>query len=156
MDAAQQRAVLTLCLMAAFADGASDDGERAKIKAIADSLGAPGSVDVAAIYQEVLLNKPQLPAVVTPLSAPEQKQFAYEMAVGVCNADGVMSDAERAFLAGLAQALGLPPHRRSNSRSTRTLLPPRRCRLRRWTARLCPQFPRGTPSSTSRSSTIRS
>lgn len=107
MDAAQQRAVLTLCLMAAFADGTSDDSERARIKAIADSLGAQGAIDVAAIYQDVLLNKPQLAAVIAPLTAPEQKQFAYEMAVGVCNADGVTSPAEREFLAGLAQGLGL-------------------------------------------------
>jgi len=108
MDAVQQRAVLTLCLMAAFADGASDDSERAKIRAIADSLGAEGSVDVAAIYQDVLLNKPQVAVVAAALTAPEQKQFAYAMAVGVCNADGATSPAEQAFLASLAQVLGLP------------------------------------------------
>ena len=39
MDATQQRAVLTICLMAAFADGGNDDRERAHIKEIAGLLG---------------------------------------------------------------------------------------------------------------------
>jgi len=108
MNAEQQRAVLTICLMAAFADGGTDDRERAQIRKISDPLGGEGGVDVAAIYQDVLLKKPDLGVVAAALAAPEQKQFAYEMAVGVCNADGATSAKEREFLAGLAQALGLP------------------------------------------------
>ncbi|MEO8506122.1 MAG: DUF533 domain-containing protein [Betaproteobacteria bacterium] len=107
MDSTQQRAVLTLCLMAAFADGDNHDRERAEIKRIADSLGAQGTVDVAAIYQDVLLHKPQLATVAAALTAPEHRQLAYELAVGVCNAEGATSSKERAFLASLAQALGL-------------------------------------------------
>ena len=38
---------------------------------------------------------------------PDQRQFAYEMAVCVCDADGATSPAEREFLGRLAQALGL-------------------------------------------------
>ena len=108
MDTAQQRAVLTICLMAAFADGGTDDRERAQIRKIAESLSGEGGVDVAAVYQDVLLKKSDLGAVAAALTAPEQKQFAYEMAVGVCDADGATSAKEREFLAGLAQALGLP------------------------------------------------
>jgi len=107
MDPEQKRAVLTLCLMAAFADGGKDDRERAQIKRIAESLGSEGGLDVAAIYQDVLLKKPAVETVAGVLATPEARQFAYEMAVGVCEADGATSEAERAFLARLAQALTL-------------------------------------------------
>ena len=109
MTTSEQRAVLTLCLMAAFADGGHDDRERDEIRRIAEALGGGGGVDVdaAAIYRQVLLNKPELPAVAAALTVPEHRQFAYEMAVGVCNADGVTTERERAFLADLARALGL-------------------------------------------------
>lgn len=107
MDPEQKRAVLTLCLMAAFADGGKDDRERAQIKRIAESLGSEGGLDVAAIYQDVLLKKPAVETVAGVLVTPEARQFAYEMAVGVCEADGATSEAERAFLARLAQALTL-------------------------------------------------
>lgn len=108
MDTEQQRAVLTIGLMAAFADGGNDDRERAEIKRIASALASAGSLDVAAIYQDVLLAKPELPVIAAMLKTPEEKQFAYEMAVGVCDADGATSAPERAFLAQLAQALELP------------------------------------------------
>ncbi len=107
MDPEQKRAVLTLCLMAAFADGGKDDRERAQIKRIAESLGSEGGLDVAAIYQDVLMKKPAVETVAGVLVTPEARQFAYEMAVGVCEADGATSEAERAFLARLAQALTL-------------------------------------------------
>ncbi|MEP7327939.1 MAG: DUF533 domain-containing protein [Betaproteobacteria bacterium] len=110
MNNEQQRAVLTICLMAAFADGGNDDCERAEVKRIADLLSAGGAIDVTAIYQQVLLTKPDLPVVAAALTTPEQKQFAYEMAVGVCNADGVTSTREREFLNGLAHLLGLDAH----------------------------------------------
>ena len=108
MDATQQRAILTLCLMAAVADGASDERERAHLKSITASLDAQGANDLSSVYEEVLLKKPSLPQVVGALTTPESRQFAYEAAVGVCNADGVTSQAERDFLASLASALGLP------------------------------------------------
>jgi uncharacterized protein (DUF697 family)/tellurite resistance protein len=107
MDTAQQRAVLTLCLMAAFADGSNDDSERAEIRRIAAALGTDSSIDVNAIYQSVLLQRPALATVVAPLTATEQKQFAYEMAVGVCDADGASSATEKEFLTQLAAAMGL-------------------------------------------------
>ena len=107
MDADQQRAVLTLCLMAAFADGAHSDQERAEIKRIAGALGADSALDAAAIYEDVLLHKPDVRAVAATITLPEQRQLAYEMAVGVCNADGATTPAERAFLERLAEALGV-------------------------------------------------
>ncbi len=107
MDATEQRAVLTLCLMAAFADGGNDEQERAAIKRIADSLAASEALDVPGIYQEVLLRKPELAAVAAAIALPAHRQYAYEMAVCVCDADGATTPAERDFLARLAQALGI-------------------------------------------------
>ena len=107
MNTAEQRAILTLCLMAAFADGGNSERERAEIKRIAETLGADGALDVSAIYQDVLLHKPDLAAVAAAIAQPDERQFAYEMAVCVCDADGATSPAEREFLGRLAQALGL-------------------------------------------------
>ncbi len=104
----QTRAVLTVALMAAFADGLKDDRERTRVRELAARLPAEG-IDLPALYQEVLLGKPDLATVARPLAAdPALAQFAYEMAVGVVDADGAHSGAEGAFLDRLAQALKLP------------------------------------------------
>jgi uncharacterized protein (DUF697 family)/tellurite resistance protein len=108
MTPEQTRAVLTVALMAAFADGLKDERERTRVKELAARLPAEG-IDLAALYQEVLLGKPRLADVARPLAADSAlAQFAYEMAVGVVDADGAHTSAEGAFLAELAQALGLP------------------------------------------------
>jgi uncharacterized protein (DUF697 family)/uncharacterized tellurite resistance protein B-like protein len=109
MELLQTRSILTVALMAAFADGAKDEREREAIRRIADTLGADDTaVDLPGLYREVLLDKPHLDAVVAPLTTPELRQFAYELAVGVVNADGAQGAAESDFLARLADALGLP------------------------------------------------
>ena len=108
MDAQQTRSIMTVALMAAFADGLKDEREREVIRQLADALGAEGGVDVPALYREVLLSKPDLATVVAPLGSPELRQYAYEMAVGVINSDGGQGPAEAEFLAKLARALQLP------------------------------------------------
>jgi uncharacterized protein (DUF697 family)/tellurite resistance protein len=107
MNDQQQKSILTVCLMAAFADGAKHERERAEVKRIAEALAGEASINIAALYQDVLLRRVSLPAAVAALSAPESKQLAFEMAVCVCDADGAQSDAERAFLGELRAALGL-------------------------------------------------
>jgi uncharacterized protein (DUF697 family) len=108
MDTEQTRAILTVALMAAFADGLNDDRERAAVRQLADSFGTEAGVDVPALYRDVLLQKPSLADVVVPLTTPESRQFAYEMAVGVANADGAQGPAEAEFLERLAAALQIP------------------------------------------------
>lgn len=108
MNPEQQKAVLTIALLAAFADGANDEHEREEIRRLAESLGeAPGAPDVAGLYRDVLLKRAGLQEAAAALTEPEHRQLAYEMAVCVCDADGRATEAERNFLAGLAQALGL-------------------------------------------------
>jgi len=104
----EQRAILALCLHAAFADGVKDDRERDEVKRIAESLseGTPG-LDMARLYQDVLLKRLPLDTAAGTLTDIGQRQFAYEMAVCVCEADGRMSPAERAFLDELKRSLNL-------------------------------------------------
>jgi uncharacterized protein (DUF697 family)/tellurite resistance protein len=113
MTSSEQSAVLTICLMAAFADSYKDDREREQIKQIADSLGSVGntaeSVNTAKLYQDVLLKRVTLEDTVKQLVSAESKNLAYEMAVHVINADHKQKDDERAFLAKLSSALGLSP-----------------------------------------------
>ena len=52
MDTAQQ-AILTISLLAAFADGTTDDRERQEIRRVAESLaGESGNAQLATLYQD--------------------------------------------------------------------------------------------------------
>ncbi|HEY0683350.1 MAG TPA: DUF533 domain-containing protein [Steroidobacter sp.] len=108
MNAREQEAVLTIALLAAFSDGNKDEREREEIKRIAESLaGEAGAPQLAQIYQSVLLKRVNVSQAAAALTDPMHKQLAYEMAVCVCDADDVASDAERKFLQELSTALGL-------------------------------------------------
>lgn len=104
-----QQAIITIALMAAFADGNNSDADRAAVKRVTDALSAGNEVNVAAIYQDVILNRASIDRAVAALTTPEMKSLAYEFAVGVCDADGVQGDAERAFLTNLRSKLALSP-----------------------------------------------
>jgi len=104
----QSRAILTVALMAAFADGANAESEIAALKRAADALGS-SDPEIAAIYQDVLFGKPRLEDVAATIVAPNSKQQAFEVAVAVCDADGTHTPAEAAFLAALAKALAIEP-----------------------------------------------
>jgi uncharacterized protein (DUF697 family)/tellurite resistance protein len=106
MNETEQRALLTLCLMAAFVDGL-EERERGQIKRIAESLAPGSALDLAALYQDVLLKRRTLEQVAADLTTAEARQLAYEMAVCVCDADGAASAAETAFLERLRTALEL-------------------------------------------------
>ena len=107
LTTSETESILTLCLIASFADGDKHERERQQMKKITDSL-AGGEVDFTALYQEVLLNKPEIPAVAARLVTPGSRELAYEMAVCVCDADDVCNPAERQFLDQLRTALALP------------------------------------------------
>jgi len=108
MNPEQQHAFLAIALFAAFADGEKHDRERDEIRRIADSLaGEAGAPDLARIYQDVLLKRLRLEAAAAELTDTGERQLAYEMAVGVCEADGDLSVAERRFLDELKALLRL-------------------------------------------------
>ncbi|MFN3295706.1 YcjF family protein [Caldimonas sp.] len=107
MTADETRAIVTISLLAAFADGSKHERERAEIRRIAEGLAGDDGIHVPTLVQDVLMKRVSLASAVASLSSAESRQLAYEMAVGVCDADGAQSSVEQAFLADLARALGL-------------------------------------------------
>lgn len=108
MNIDQQKSILTIALLAAFADGDKDDAEREEIRRIAQSLaGDAGMADLPRIYQDVLLKRTNVQAAAAGLSDPAHRQLAYEMAVCVCDVDGRQTSAEQSFLGALKGALQL-------------------------------------------------
>ena len=107
MTPEQARSIIAVCLMAAFADGAQDGSEREHVRKVAESLGRDAEIDFIALYQDVLLGRLGLEAVVAALDSAALRQLAFELAVGVCEADGSRNPQEAAFLERLAALLGL-------------------------------------------------
>lgn len=106
MNRTEQESVLSLCLLAAFADGAQSDVERAELKRIAESL-PDGEIQPVALYHRVLLGQVKMESAAAALVPVPLRQLAYEMAVCVCEADDTLSEAERSFLAQLRRELRL-------------------------------------------------
>jgi tellurite resistance protein/uncharacterized protein (DUF697 family) len=107
MTAEEQRALIAVALLAAFADGDKSEAEREEVKRIAATLGGQvGGLNIPALMQDVLLKRLSLTDAVAALKAPEHRQLAYELAVCVCDADGTQSPAERQFLSSLKSELG--------------------------------------------------
>lgn len=101
-----ERAILSIAMFAAFADGVKDEREREHVKQFAEQLGS-SSVELMGVYQDVLLNRVSLNAAADALTNEGQRRYAYELAVCVCDSDGVRCDAENRFLTELRQLLGL-------------------------------------------------
>lgn len=101
-----EHAMLAISLFAAFADGANDDREREHIRQFAETLGDQAP-DLPRLYQDVLFKRLKLEQATQAITELGQRQFAYEMAVCVCDADGRQSEAEKQFLAQLKTLLGL-------------------------------------------------
>jgi uncharacterized protein (DUF697 family)/tellurite resistance protein len=99
-------AILAISLFAAFADGSNDDREREHIRRFAETMGS-GAPDLPRLYQDILFKRITLVDAATALDDLGQRQFAYEMAVCVCDADGVQGSSEKQFLAELKALLGL-------------------------------------------------
>jgi uncharacterized protein (DUF697 family)/tellurite resistance protein len=106
LTTSQQEALLTVCLMAAFADGDKDDTERGLIRKMAASVLGEG-LDAPAIYQDVIFQRIALASAAAPLAGGPAARLAYEMAVGICEADDILAPAEKDFLGKLRSHLGL-------------------------------------------------
>lgn len=105
MQDREKEAIAAICLMAAIADGGKSDVEHAKLKEIAQSLGVETS---AAVVQRVLLRKTSLKEEVAALSTPDMRMLGFEMAVCICDADGMTTPEEGDFLKALREALEVP------------------------------------------------
>src|SRR5260370_40920416 len=109
MTEAEPKAILGICILAAFADGSQSEVERSQIERIVNGFSNE-KMDLAPAYQDVLGGKLTLSQIASQLQTPAAKALAYEMAVCVCHADGVLVDSEKHFLADLRQALDLETH----------------------------------------------
>jgi uncharacterized protein (DUF697 family)/tellurite resistance protein len=107
MNTKEQQAILAISLLASFADGNKDEREREQIKQIAEGLAPDGEINMTALYQDVLLKRRTLEQSVAQLETKEGRQLAYEMAVCVCDADGLRSETENAFLERLRGLLNI-------------------------------------------------
>lgn len=107
MTESEIKAIVTLSLMAAYADGDKHERERTEIKRIAEGLSAEAGPHLPTLYQDVLMKRVSLASVTGALTSAEARQLAYEMAVCVCDADGKQSEAEQRFLDDVRAALGL-------------------------------------------------
>lgn len=102
----EHKAILAICILAAFADGAQDDVERAQIERIVTGF-SEDPLEVTSVYQDVLGGRISLSQAASQLQSPSARALAYEMAVCVCHADGTLKDPEKQFLSNLRQALQL-------------------------------------------------
>ncbi|GKS83477.1 DUF533 domain-containing protein [Acidovorax sp. SUPP1855] len=109
MQPEHTRAVMAISLMAAFADEHKDEREREHLRQLAESLSAGTGLDLMKLYQDVLLQRVRIEDAAQALDTPALRQLAYEMAVGVCDADGVCNAQEKAFLQRLGTALQMAP-----------------------------------------------
>lgn len=107
MSPSDTQAIVTLSLMAAFADGGKHDRERDEVRRIAEGLAHADQVHLPTLVQDVLMKRVSMDQAAAALGSDPARQLAYEMAVCVCDADGAQSVPEQRFLAELRSALGL-------------------------------------------------
>jgi len=101
-----ERAILSIAMLAAFADGAKDESEREHVKQFAEQLGS-SSVELMGVYQDVLFKRITLNDAAAALTDEGHRRYAYELAVCVCDSDGVRCEAENQFLRELRKLLDL-------------------------------------------------
>lgn len=107
LTGSEQNALMTICILAAFADGALSESERGEIKRVAENSSGTG-LDLGPAYQLALSGSADLASIASQLASADAKTLAYEMAVGVCDADQALNDGEKKFLERLRQLLQLP------------------------------------------------
>jgi uncharacterized protein (DUF697 family)/tellurite resistance protein len=106
LTADEQRALIGLCLLAAHADGTRSATELPPITALLERLRRT-DLDLEALGNQVRAGELELGTLARSLLSPGARELAYELALGVCDADGAASGQEQAFLEELRERLGL-------------------------------------------------
>jgi tellurite resistance protein/uncharacterized protein (DUF697 family) len=101
---AEAESIVAICLLAATADGTTTDEERERLERIFQIVDGGSH---AAVYRRVLMGDASIIDEAANLQSDAARTMAWEMAVGVCEADGRTTDPEREFLRTLEAALGL-------------------------------------------------
>lgn len=104
MTLAQQNALLSLALHAAYADGTAYPAEQEAFSRVAQRFHQQG---VPSPSSDPVERARQVRALAAELHGPLTGLPAYEAAVAVCEADKALCPEEKAFLSALRQDLGL-------------------------------------------------
>jgi len=104
MNTTDHAPLIALAMMAARADGRTDSREQQAVDGVVERIGNP---DVTRLALQVAGGKLRVSDLASRLSDDEACRVAYEGALAVCNADGIVNPAEAAFLEELRGALGL-------------------------------------------------
>lgn len=102
----EPKAIVCLCILAAYADGAQGERERSQIDRIVQGFSNE-HLDLTSAYQDTLSGKLGLAQLANQLESDAARRLAYEMAVCVCNSDGVLTEGEKSFLQQLREVLRL-------------------------------------------------
>ena len=106
MQDVEKKALLGICLIAAFADGEKSDPERSQIQRVGDGLEL-GPLDVPEFYEHAASGVLSVQALGETLQTRENRLLAYEIALGVCEADDHLNEREQTFLNELQRVLAL-------------------------------------------------
>jgi uncharacterized protein (DUF697 family)/tellurite resistance protein len=105
MTESEQRAIITVALLATMADGRAAAAEQGALQA---ALGSASGTEVQDIAKRVEAGEVQVADVARDLTSDDSRRLAYQTALAITNADGPANPAEAAFLDQLRSALGLP------------------------------------------------
>jgi tellurite resistance protein/uncharacterized protein (DUF697 family) len=106
MNQQDAETIVAIATLAALADGERDSSEQAQISAAATRLGLLGAEGAV---QRAMSGQLGAATLAASLSGPEAKRTAYEVAVAVCHADGLLNLPETQFLRDLSASLSLDP-----------------------------------------------
>ena len=104
MNTTDHAPLIAIAMLAARADGRIDSPEQKAVDAVVARIGNP---DVTRLAQQVAGGQLRVADLASRLSDDEARRVAYEGALAICNADGVLAPSEAAFLEDLRTALGL-------------------------------------------------
>ena len=106
LDEKELKAIPSICILAALADGAPSDIERQEVKRIVDRFSNE-VFDLHAAYDDAVTGKVNSEKLAAGVQSVEGKKVAYEMAVCICNVDHALTPSEQQFLTNLRRSLGL-------------------------------------------------
>ncbi len=104
MNTTDRAPLIAIAMMAARSDGTTDSAEEQAVRAVVERMGSP---DVTQLAQQVAGGQLRVADLASRLSDDEARRTAYEGALAICRADGVLAPGEQAFLEELRAALGI-------------------------------------------------
>jgi uncharacterized protein (DUF697 family) len=104
MEKQEREAIVGIALLAAFADGTKSESEHAAIRKVAEGFEL-GVVDLAGLLQKVMTHQLTIPKAAAALHSSEAKSIAYEVALCICESNGVKDPAEVSFLSQLSASI---------------------------------------------------